>query len=257
MSDTVFQSTKASSQDVLQLVLVLIFFGAGLTVWSSLVLFYPFPLSILSNVLFPIGVLLVVGMETIFGTIKLVSLILPRLVLLWAYLGYGGAGIEVVFTMLVAINLIEAILVDVWKGSYYNAMVGLGLIVTLLDISLKWTGETLIIEGALYWVLVYTIWNWQITLNHTEGPYSIAHIVILLAPLSVVLFQGNAGAWLVMRELTLTLGISILAVAKKPLKEQVYQVVTLQQFVALRQVVFSKKIQIPLLVMSVYLLSMI
>lgn len=121
---------------------------------------------------------------------------------------------KIISYLILAINIFEAVAVDVVKGqfvNYLNAFAGVLLVFTLRDIdsiTVDRAGKNkdfLWDKMSLGWILGYTIWNYAfVYLNYNS--YSIDHAAVLGAALIVGVI--SSGRWLQAR--AITLGIYIL-----------------------------------------------
>jgi hypothetical protein len=113
----------------------------------------------------------------------------------------------------------------------------------------------LISSSFIYWILAYTIWDWFIVLKHNEGPYVIGHTVILVVPVIYIVIQGDSATWLMIRELTLSFGIVVLAFFRNKFKPWVYTLISPNQFEQLKIVAFSTKVQVLAFIVNAGLIS--
>ena len=123
-----------------------------------------------------------------------------------------------------AVNILEATVIDFLTDNYINGLSGIILIMTSpSEATYKITsyddGKSQHIEGGFttQWILFYTAWNFMFTYNQfsTFGN----HIILLLTPLLVAFFYGKE-RWLECRVVSLFVWISlrlILTVESRPL----------------------------------------
>jgi hypothetical protein len=223
----------------------LTFFGISITLIADLAMYNPVEVSTITHVILPIILMVVLGMETTFGYVKLSTLIVGRVFIISAALGYGETYIVWIGLTLLLINVLEAVIMDLTKKEYFNGMIGVALVGTAFFMNLEWEGTHLLNSSSfIYWILAYTIWDWFIVLKHSEGPHIVGHTVILVVPIIYIAIQGDSATWLMMRELTLSFGIVVLAFFRKKIKPWVYTLISPNQFDKLRIVAFSTKVQV-------------
>lgn len=187
-----------------------------LTAISVLAGFYPVIVSTSTHILFPMLAMLVFGMRTRFGYIKLNTLILGRIVIILAALGWGDRYIHWLCLILLQLNILEAVLIDWKKGFYFSAGSGLLLLISSFTIDLGWSGSFVFLENDNYilWIVAYTLWNANFVTLQLSGAYFTHHYLILLAPIAACLVLSDFSYWLVFRETTLLLGIATLTCVK-------------------------------------------
>jgi hypothetical protein len=160
--------------------------------------------------------MLIYGMLTRFGYIKLNSLMLGRLFVILAAFGYGDDIIHIVYLILLQLNILEAILLDGVKKQYYNAFSGILVLISSFYLVLNWTGSSVIVENEIYilWIIAYTIWNANFVTLQLSGAYFTHHYLILLSPIVACLLLLDFSYWLMFRETSLLLGMTTLATVK-------------------------------------------
>lgn len=179
--------------------------------------FYPIWVSIATHVLFPIVVMLLFGMLTQFGYIKLSTLTVGRLLIIFAVVGIGDQYIEVVWLLLLQFNILEATIFDFIKKKYFNVISGLLLLGSSFYLVMHWTGSYVLVanENYLLWIVAYTIWNANFVTLQLSGGYFAHHYLILLSPIVACLLLFDFSYWLMFRETSLLLGIAALASIKE------------------------------------------
>lgn len=189
------------------------------TTLSVLAAWYPIAVSTFTHVLFPVVVLVAFGMLTHFGYVKLSSLVFGRLLVILAALGWGDQHIHQVYLVIFQLNILEAVIMDAYRRRYFNAANGLLLLVTSFYLVLSWTGRYVAItnEQHIWWLLAYTLWNANFVTLELSGGYYIHHYLLLLSPILASWVLADFSAWLILRETSLTLGITLLACFKQQL----------------------------------------
>ncbi|MEM8583710.1 MAG: hypothetical protein AAGF87_05545 [Bacteroidota bacterium] len=159
-------------------------------------------------------------MLTRFGYIKLNSLVIGRVLIILAALGWGDTSIHWVYLILLQLNILEAVLLDGYKKNYLNACSGLLVLISSFYLMLGWTGSYITIDNKSYifWILAYTVWNANFVSLQLSGGYYLHHFLILLSPIAACLVLSDFSIWLMLRETSLLLGIATLASVKKRLQ---------------------------------------
>ena len=193
----------------------LMFVAFGLI--SILAAIYPIGISIVTHVLFPIAAMLVFGMLTRFGYIKLHTLILGRVLIILAAMGWGDLVIHHVCLLLLQFNMLEAIILDVLKKHTLNATSGILLLISSFYLTLRWTGSLAVVENENYllWIIAYTIWNANFTSLQLSGYFFAHHFLILLVPIISCIVLFDFSYWLMFRETSLLLGMAGLTCFKE------------------------------------------
>lgn len=222
---------------------------------SILGMYYPIEVSFLSHIIFPAVIITLKEMETKLGPIKIATLMFGRLLIIMAALDCWSTGIETVILVLLLINILEATIFDILQKSYSNAITGILLIASGAFLQLEWLGTHLIFTNScVFWIITYTIWNSLVVIRQGKDPYILLHAVILFVPISFACFEGNSASWLMMRELSLYLGIVLLVMNRPWLKRFVANYMSLDQFHRFQNRVMQSKVQIPLLLLNISLL---
>lgn len=185
----------------------MIFFTALLMAMSVLTMYFPLAANIPINIALPLGILLF-GKLLPFERIKILSLIPGRILIALTVLGLlqGELLVEVIFWLL-RLNILEALLKDLKEKRYLNAISGALLIASSWSFSGFWNGIYYVTQPweSLFWILAYTLWNWNFVFLNFPRALAIYHIGVLSAPLLFCLFTLDQGYWLILRAATLTL----------------------------------------------------
>jgi len=207
---------------------------------------YPVHVSLYTHVLFPLLVMLIYGMLTRFGYIKLNTLVLGRLFIILAALGIGDSYIHIVYLILLQVNILEAIILDSTKKKYFNAISGLLLLGSSFYLVLCWTESYLLVvnENYLLWIVAYTIWNANFVTLQLSGAYFVHHFLILLSPIIACIVLFDFSYWLMFRETSLVLGIATLASVKGKLSTMEQERPFSSWFENIEACIIQKKIQV-------------
>ncbi|MEM6687747.1 MAG: hypothetical protein AAF617_18365, partial [Bacteroidota bacterium] len=194
----------------------------GINILATL---YPIQVSIGTHVIFPIVAMLLFGMLTTFGYIKLSTLTMGRLLIILAALEIGDTHIEIVCLLLLQFNILEAAILDFIKKNYFNVVSALLLLGSSCYFVLHWTGSYVLVENENYllWIVAYTVWNANFVTLQLSGAYFTHHFLILLSPIIACIFLFDFSYWLMFRETSLLLGIATLTSVKEeilPMEEQ-------------------------------------
>ncbi|MBB6480650.1 hypothetical protein [Spirochaeta isovalerica] len=193
-----------------------------LTVLSSIAALFPLWGNGILTVALPIY-LLITGKQMVpFERIKISTLLIGRvLTFLTALLVVPGTLLVKSIVVLLYINILEALISDLKKKSYFNVLSGAALLLTThILFSTEWVTPVIsesykIVHigyyistnaGLIPWILAYTIWNWNFVIF--EFPKSIGryHLAILATPILFSLITLNPGFWLLLRGSSLTIG---------------------------------------------------
>lgn len=189
-----------------------------LTTVSVLSLFFPNTVNLPVMVLLP-AVVFFFRAEP-FEKIKLGTLIIGRLLITLTALSlFPGNILVIIVIWLLRINILEATVKDFMNRRWANGAAGVVQIITSFGFTGEWTGTYYITHetAAIFWIIAYTIWNWNFINLNFEPQIALYHVAVLAAPLIWVgithvfqpPFTGNgAGVWLVMRGATLTFAVS-------------------------------------------------
>ena len=151
----------------------------------------------------------------LFLFLKMYSLAFTLSILLWwkSYPQFKPKVFSKIIYLFLALNILEATVVDFLTENYINGLNGLVLMITSPSVSTyKVTtydeGKSQHIEGgfSIIWILFYTIWNFIFVYNQFTTFFN--HIPLLLAPLLVALFYGK-GKWLECRVVSLLVWLGL------------------------------------------------
>ena len=226
---------------------------------ALLTTFFPLYLGIPINIVLPISVLLLCKM-VFFERLKLSTLIVMRLVIIATVLSFISPELCLMLALIfLAINILEATLTDLIKAkNYFNFISGLALIIAIPLIILKnthsqayWTGKyyTFNFEGVWFWIIAYTIWNWNFVTREFSASIGKMHMGVLLAPILGSLVCLNPGLWLILRGNSLVVAGTI-QIADKGRLEDYFKDDKFAAFVGKYQ---SSKVQFFLMVLNVIL----
>lgn len=188
---------------------------------TYLTIIFPIPgLLVLLSILIVTLVLVQIGTfppfrQKAFGMIKLASLAagmtIPTLVILNVL---PVRFVAPVMMFMLILNMSEAVFFDYKNKNYYNVIAGLLLIViALFCLDIQWLGFYYagFPPSLIFWILGFTLWNWNFFLFIYDAKYSYYNAMILSGPLVVVLFTLNPSLWLIARVISAFLGATLLA----------------------------------------------
>jgi hypothetical protein len=150
----------------------------------------------------------------IFSPVKLFSVAVFAIFYALAILGTLAADtFQWIALALLAINMVEAVLTEFRQKNHANAVAGAFLVACIPFFRVVLIDDYFALQADffLYWAIAYTIWNWYFVLKAYPAPgASLFYLGVLLAPfMLLVLFELDAGAWLILRTYTLLLAVVI------------------------------------------------
>jgi hypothetical protein len=114
--------------------------------------------------------------------------------------------VELTMLLISALNIMEAVYSD-WKvRNILNSLSGLVLVLLIpFCFRVGWHDNTyyLLPHSLAFWILAYTLWNWNFVVFNFAATTSLYYVSVLLAPLIIIIFASNTGLWLVARITTL------------------------------------------------------
>lgn len=200
----------------------------GMTVSAS---FFPVWGNAVFAVIAPLVVLITVPMVR-FERVKLTTLLVGRtLTLLTALYLFPDTWLLIIVAVLMYLNVAEAVLSDARKRRWANVLAGVAVLATthlLFDaiwVAHSTSGTVVNIgyyvmthPGMLYWVIAYTIWNFNFVIGEFSPAISLYHIAILATPAIVSALFGSVGIWVLARATSLTSGGTLQIVRKASLE---------------------------------------
>lgn len=202
--------------------LSLILLTALISVVTVLAVFHPLAGNLPFTVILPIVVLSVLNL-VFFEKLKLSTLIITRILILLPVLGYwnGDSFVKIILPFM-AVNILEASIVDWKRGKKYNATTGFAMIATLLLMTSSWhgyfyTNYAVCADGSIaniatwIWAIVYTFWNWYFIAVEFKPGIAFLHVGILASPIILGLIYGPE-YWMVMRAYSLTFGGGVIQI---------------------------------------------
>lgn len=208
-------------------------FTASILFLGLMAAFFP----ILGNIpiiIIPSILVLIFARPVFFEKLKLTTLVVVRIVAVFAGLRFLNPQVYVDFILLaLVINILEATFTDLIKHKkWWNGVSGLFLAAGVFALKGTWsvydpaglvtglnyylvTGPTLAV--TLCYVFAYTLWNWIFVTDEFSSSVSLMHVGFLLAPIvgSVCTLWmkdasgmaiGGFGLWLLLRANTLSIG---------------------------------------------------
>lgn len=203
-----------------------IMFTAAISGMALLASFYPIwgniPLIVIPSIL-----TLLFAKPVFFEKIKLATLVLMRVLIVFAVLfDFGSIYADIIMIMMI-INILEATLTDLKHKQYFNFVTGIFLALGVLSMTASWgtapngPGEFnyYFVNGfdktaTICWAVAYTIWNWIFVTGEFSASVSFMHTGFLIAPTLLCLvtmndvggFVGGFGLWYLVRANTLSIG---------------------------------------------------
>jgi hypothetical protein len=190
---------------------------------TMLTVYFPVYGNIALNIAFPLGVIIFCK-AVFFERLKLSTLLIGRILVALTALSVikTGQATVVLILWLLRLNILEAVLTDFKEKSYYNFAAGIVLLVATFFLGGQWNPEKnwFVTLGwpAVFYMLAYTIWNWDFVVYSFSSAISYYHIAILTTPLLGALIFWNPGFWLICRSNSLTFGGAVQVGAKKQLE---------------------------------------
>lgn len=157
-----------------------------------------------------------------FEKLKLGTLIVGRILIsLAAFALFPGEWLALIVVWLLRINILEAVIQDFSRKNIFNALSGLVLIATSFWMTTSWNGTWYLVdqEAYLWWIIAYTIWNWDFVNLQFSTSISLLHLGVLGAPLVWMGVTGSSGFWLIMRGATLIFAVTNQILFKEELEK--------------------------------------
>lgn len=200
-----------------------IMFTAAITGMALISAFYPIqgnvPLIVIPSIL-----VLLFAKPVFFERMKLTTLLVMRIVIVFAALKLFNPQVYVDFIMLaLIINILEATFTDLLRyKKYFNAISGFALAIGVIALRGVWQwdapfGDYYLTEGVIpavtiFYIIAYTIWNWIFVSNEFSDSVALMHVGFLLAPIIGCICTwelgvfGGFGMWLLLRANSLAIG---------------------------------------------------
>ena len=212
--------TTAGRADIL---IKWIMFTAAITGLGLLAAFYPIAGNV-PIVVIPSVLVLILAKPVFFERMKLMTLLLMRIIIVFAALMLFNPQVYVdVIMLMLIVNILEATFTDLLRYKrYFNAITGFVLAFAVVTLRGLWQwdapfGKYYLAQGVVpavtvCYIIAYTIWNWIFVTNEFSPSVALMHVGFLLAPIlgTVVTLDmgvfGGLGMWLVMRGGTLAIG---------------------------------------------------
>ncbi len=213
------------------------------------------------TIVLPILVLLSLDL-VFFEKLKLSTLVIIRVLILLPIFGlWAGESFVKVVLPFMGINILEACLVDFKRKKYFNALTGIGLIITLLLMNSSWWGYyytnyavgadgQVAVFATWIWAIVYTFWNFYFVATEFKGGIAFLHLGILATPIILALVLG-AEYWMVMRAYSLTFGGGVVHIYFKDFFEEKF---TSPRWEAFIEKLLANKMQMILMLVNLGLL---
>ncbi len=231
--------TKQQTNTRVEVIIKWIMFTAAITGMAIISAFYPIygnvPLIVIPSIL-----VLIFAKPVFFERLKLTTLLVMRILIVFAALRFFNPQVYVDFIMLALIvNILEATFTDLVRyKKYYNAISGFALALGVISLRGLWQydtpiGDYYLTRGALpvitiMYAVAYTIWNWIFVTNEFSSSVSLMHVGFLSAPLLGSLCTlglgayGGIGMWLLLRANSLAIGGWMQIAAKQWFEHEFY-----------------------------------
>lgn len=200
-----------------------IMFTAAITSMALLSSFYPLQGNI-PMIVIPSILVLLFAKPVFFERLKLTTLLLMRIIIIFAALKLFNPQVYVdVIMLMLIINILEATFTDLLRyKKYLNAISGFAVAIGVIALHGAWQfdapfGDYYLAKGVIpmvtiFYVIAYTIWNWIFVTNEFSDSVALMHIGFLFAPIlgSICTLElgvyGGIGMWLLLRANSLAIG---------------------------------------------------
>lgn len=184
-------ASLAASFPLLILIPILIMgYGVVGFVWSGI--FPPFP-------------------RKIFTPLKIITLTTALLIIPLMILGYYPIEwCEPIVIFFIVLNISEAISVDLKEKNFLNAISGtILLILAIFYFQITWKNPYILIGPSvlLFWIIAYSIWNWNYVILNYTAEESLYHFYVIMTPLIYILIRLDTAYWLLIRTETLLIAM--------------------------------------------------
>ena len=245
-----------------------IMFTAAITGMALISAFYPVQANI-PLIIIPSILVLVFAKPVFFETMKLSTLVIMRIAIVFAALRFFNPQVYVdVILLMLIVNILEATFTDLLRHKrYFNAVSGFALAIGVIVLRGAWAYEAIIGDyyiavGALpiitlLYVVAYTLWNWIFVTNEFSPSVALMHVGFLGAPLIGAVCTlglgafGGLGMWLLLRANSLAIG-GWLQIGAKSWFEREFADETFTRFVTWTK---GKNVQIVLMLINVALIA--
>ncbi len=244
-----------------------IMFTAAITGMAIISAFYPIQGNVPLIVL-PCILVLLKAKPVFFERLKLTTLLVMRIAIIFAALKLFNPQVYVDFIMLALIvNILEATFTDLLRyKKYFNAVSGFALAIGVITLRGLWQwnapfGNYYLAEGVIpavtiFYIIAYTIWNWIFVTNEFSDSVALMHVGFLLAPIlgCICTWQlgafGGFGMWLLLRANSLAIG-GWMQIGAKNWFEREYHSPRFEAFVNWTK---QRKVQIAAMILNVGLM---
>lgn len=259
MEESRTMQTSFPARPRVELLVKWLMFTGAILFMAIMSAFYPLEANV-PLIVIPSVLVLIFAKPVFFEKMKLTTLVIMRLVIVFAAYRLFNPQIYVdVILLMLIINILEATFTDLLKHKkYFNAVSGFALAAGVIALKGAWaygapignyylvTGPTLAV--TLCYVFAYTLWNWIFVTDEFSASVSFMHVGFLLAPILGSLATlglgayGGFGMWLLLRANTLSIG-GWMQIGAKGWFEKEYYSPKFEKFIAwthktLPQVVF-------------------
>ncbi len=243
-------------------------FTAAITGMALLSAFYPIwgniPLIVIPSLL-----VLFFAKPVFFEKMKLTTLVVVRIVIVFAALRFFNPQIYVDFILLaLIINILEATFTDLFRHKkIWNGISGIALAAGVIALKGAWVYDApfgfdyYLVGGpglvTIFYIIAYTLWNWIFVTDEFSPSVSLMHVGILMSPIIgciCTLGMGDLGGfqmWLLLRASSLAIG-GWLQIGAKGWFEKQYYSKTFEKFI---DWVHTTPVQVILMIINVCLIA--
>lgn len=243
-------------------------FTAAITGMALFSAFYPIwgnvPLIVIPSLL-----VLFFAKPVFFEKMKLTTLVIMRVVIVFAALRFFNPQIYVdVILLMLIINILEATFTDLFRyKKIWNGISGIALAVGVIALKGAWVYDApfgfdyYLVGGpglvTLFYIIAYTIWNWVFVTDEFSPSVAFMHVGFLLAPIIgcvCTMGMGDLGGlqmWLLLRAGTLAIGGWLQIGAKGWFEKEFYN----ETFAKFVDWVHTTPVQVILMIINVALIA--
>ncbi len=258
---------KQVARPVVELVVKWIIFTAAITGMAVVAALYPLQGNI-PIIVIPAIIAIVFWKPVFFEKMKLTTLVVMRIIIIFAALRFFNPQIYVnIILVMLIVNILEATLTDLLKHKrYWNAVSGFAIAIGVFVLRGAWVydaviGDFYIAYGitpliTILYMVAYTIWNWIFVTDEFSPSVSLMHVGFLLSPIIGCIccwglgLKDGFGMWLILRANSLSIG-GWLQIGAKSWFEKEYYSPKMEKFIT---VLHTKKWQILFMLVNLLLI---
>lgn len=198
---------KGKRNSLLFIMVILFFYACYASTIAFTAVYQPFLVMMPLHIILPFISSFVVEIEP-FERYKISTLVFGNILVILVILGSIPVPFFVLLVpWLLRLNIVEAMVEDYTKKRYFNLYNGVLLLLLTIPLFFTWDGYlvSMHLNGIIYWIIMYTLWNWNFVLARFSNGLSMFHIAVLAAPIVFIISTLNPMYWLASRGYTLTL----------------------------------------------------